>query len=325
MSKLYEYAKLMHIVHGWSGALTQARGVPDLSTRHLTAIVALARSGKFVAAAADLGISQPSLSRIIQQAERELGAVLFVRATRRVSQTAAGREFVPVAERMLGELMQQSQAIRDLDGRLRGQLIVASLMSIAHRVVPAALVAFRRRHPGVFIQVREGIASGVLEDVRGGLADFGIGAVPEGHREIVVQSIVEEPCCLVLPRRHRLNKRASVRLVDLAGEPMVSMPPDSGLRRVLDTLAQAQGIALNYGIITSQFTSLFDFVAQGLGVAIVPLSALPPASERRLATRPLRPAVRRRIGILHLADRPLSAAADGFLQIFRPMLMAAIR
>jgi LysR family carnitine catabolism transcriptional activator len=226
---------------------------------------------------------------------------------------------------MLGELMQQSQAIRDLDGRLRGQLIVASLMSIAHRVVPAALVAFRRRHPRVFIQVREGIASGVLEDVRGGLADFGIGAVPEGHREIVVQSIVEEPCCLVLPRQHKLNKRTSVRLVDLVDEPMVSMPPDSGLRRVLDALAQAQGIALNYGIITSQFTSLFDFVAQGLGVAIVPLSALPPSSERRLAMRTLRPTVIRRIGILHLADRPLSAAATGFLEIFRPMLMSAIR
>jgi DNA-binding transcriptional LysR family regulator len=305
--------------------LARAKGLPELSTRHLRAIVALARSGKFVAAAAELGISQPSLSRMIQQAESELGAVLFVRATRRVSQTTAGREFIPVAERLLGELLQQSQAIRDLDGRLRGQLIVASLMSIAHRVVPAALVAFRRRHPGIFIQVREGIASVVLEDVRAGLADFGIGAVPERHREIVVQSIIEEPCCLVLPRRHRLNRRTSVRLADLADEPMVSLPPDSGLRRVLDTLAQTQGIALNHSIITSQFASLFDFVAQGLGVAIVPLSALPPAFERQLATCTLRPAVRRRIGILHLADRPLSAAAAEFLDIFRPMLLAAIR
>src|SRR5215470_15938224 len=96
-------------------ALPQAPVFPDLSTRHLRAIVALARSGKFVAAAAELGISQPSLSRMIQQAERELGAVLFLRATRRVSQTAAGREFVPVAERLLGELVQRSQALRELD------------------------------------------------------------------------------------------------------------------------------------------------------------------------------------------------------------------
>ena len=266
-------------------ALARTKGLPELSTRHLRAIVALARSGKFVAAASELGISQPSLSRMIQQAESELGAVLFVRATRRVSQTAAGREFVPVAERLLGELMQQSQAIRDLGGGLRGQLIIASLMSIAHHIVPAALVKFRKRHPGIFVQIREGIASGVLEDIRGGLADFGIGAVPERHRDIVVQSVVEEPCCLVLARRHKLNHRRSVRLADLADEPMVSMPPDSGLRRMLDPLAQAQGIVLSHSIITSQFTSLFDFVAQDLGVAIVPLSALPPASERRLAIR----------------------------------------
>jgi len=116
-----------------------------------------------------------------------------------------------------------------------------------------------------------------------------------------------------------------VRLADLANEPMVSMPPDSGLRRVLDTLAQAQVIVLTHSIITSQFTSLFDFVAKGLGVAIVPLSALPPTFERRLAARTLRPAVTRRVGILHLADRPLSSAAAGFLDIFRPMLLAATR
>ena len=116
-----------------------------------------------------------------------------------------------------------------------------------------------------------------------------------------------------------------MRLADLANEPMVSMPPDSGLRRVLDTLAQAQVIVLTHSIITSQFPSLFDFVAKGLGVAIVPLSALPPTFERRLATRTLRPAVTRRVGILHLADRPLSSAAAGFLDIFRPMLLAATR
>src|SRR5262244_1571992 len=98
MSKCYEYVILIQILHEWSATLPRAPGFPDLSTRHLRAIVALARSGKFVAAAVELGISQPSLSRMIQQAESELGAALFVRATRRVAQTAAGREFVPVAE-----------------------------------------------------------------------------------------------------------------------------------------------------------------------------------------------------------------------------------
>src|SRR5260370_41341466 len=111
------------------------RDIPDVSAKHLRAVVALARFGSFVAAAAELGISQPGLSRIIAQAESRLGVKLFVRGTRSVSQTEAGREFVPAAERLLGDLRQQTQKVRTLDEQMRGQLIIASLMSISHHVL----------------------------------------------------------------------------------------------------------------------------------------------------------------------------------------------
>jgi DNA-binding transcriptional LysR family regulator len=198
-------------------------------------------------------------------------------------------------------------------------------MSIAHYVVPAALVAFRRQHPRIYIQMREGIASDVLEDVRNGTADFGIGSIPERHREIAVTSVVEEPCYVTLPASHRLAHRASVRLRDLAGEPMISMPPDSGLRRLVDAVAHAENATLHHSIITNQFPSLFDFVAKGLGVSIVPASSLSPSLQRFVSSRPLRPALTRRVGILHLADRQLSAASLAFLEIFRPMFLASIR
>ena len=297
----------------------------DLSTRHLQAVTALARFGKFVAAAAEVGVSQPTLSRLIQQAEQELGVALFHRGTRSVVQTEAGRAFIPAAERMLGELLRQSEALRSPEGELRGQVVISSLMSIAHHVVPAALVAFRRKHPSLFVQVREGIASDVMADVRSGAADFGIGAVPEKRAEIAVQSVVEEPCYLIVPRRHRLAKRSIVGLGDLAGESMISMPTESGLRRLIDQVAQAEGITLKYGIVTNQFPSLCEFVAKGLGVSIIPASAVPPSLAGVFAVRRLRPAVRRKVCILHLAERPLSAASDAFLEIFRPMFLAAIR
>ena len=84
--------------------------VPNLSTKHLKAIVALARFGSFIAAASYLRVSQPGLSRIVQQTEALLGVKLFARGTRSVSQTEAGREFIPAAERLLGELLQQSDS-----------------------------------------------------------------------------------------------------------------------------------------------------------------------------------------------------------------------
>jgi LysR family carnitine catabolism transcriptional activator len=295
----------------------------DLSTRHLQAVIALAHSAKFVAAAVEIGVSQPTLSRLIQQAEEELGVALFHRGTRSVVQTEAGRAFIPVAERMLGELARQREALRAPDGELRGQLVISSLMSISHHVVPAALVAFRRRHPNLFVQVRDGIASSVLADVRSGAADFGIGPAPDKLGEIAVQSMVEEPCYLIVPRKHRLAKRPSVGLRELAGEPMISMPTDSGLRRLIDSAAQADGVTLEHSVVTSQFASLCEFVFKGLGVSIIPASAVPPAFLGNV--RKLRPALKRKVGILHLADSPLSAPSTAFLEIFRPLFLAAIR
>ncbi|MGH6662631.1 MAG: LysR family transcriptional regulator [Rhodospirillales bacterium] len=307
------------------GAMASAQEIPDLSVKHLRAVVALARFGSFVAAASYLGISQPGLTRIIQQAERRLGVRPFARGTRSVSQTEAGREFIPAAERLLGELSQQTQKARTLDGEMRGQLIIACLMSISHRVLPAALVDFRKQHPKMHIHVREGLASSIQEDVRSGLADLGIGNAVGVHGSITVESIADEPCYVVIPSRHRLRAQSVVGLKDLAEEPMVSMPTDSGLRRTIDVAAHAQGVVLNHSIVTNQFGSLFDFVANGLGISIVPATALPPANEYPIVTRPLRPAMTRRIGILRLAERSLSPAAEAFLKVFRPKFFSASR
>lgn len=298
--------------------------VPDLSAKHLRALVTLARYGSFVAAAADLRLSQPGLSRIVAQAESRLGVRLFARGTRSVAPTEAGRAFLPEAERMLAGLAQAGEKARALDGEMRGQLIVACLMSISHRLLPEALVDFRKQNPKMHIQIREGIAAGVVEDVRSGLADFGIGPATS-QRGIVTDRTTTESCYVVLPRGHRLARASTLRLKDLADEPMISMPVDSGLRRTVDSAAGAQGILLTHGIVTNQFSSLFGFVGSGLGLSIVPAAALPAANDYAIVARPLRPAITRRIGILRREDRAMSPAALAFLAIFHPKLLAATR
>ena len=103
------------------------------------------------------------------------------------------------------------------------------------------------------------------------------------------------------------------------------MPPESGLRRLIDTAAGAQGSVLEHGIVINQYQSLFDFVASGLGVSIVPAAALSPGRDPAVAVCRLRPAIRRRVGVLHRTERPLTTAAGAFLDIFRPMFLAATR
>jgi LysR family transcriptional regulator, carnitine catabolism transcriptional activator len=219
--------------------------------------------------------------------------------------------------------LQQSQKARELDGHMRGQLIVASLMSISHRVLPAALVLFREKHPKMHVQIREGLTSAVQDDVRSGIADFGIGNANGLADGLVAESIVNEACYVVMPRRHRFGGRSFVSLKDIGDEPMISMPTDSGLRRTLDIAANDRGVVFNHSIVTNQFSSLFDFVSRGLGLAIVPASALAPSSGSSITVKPLRPTITRRIGILRLAEKSLMPASQAFLDIFQPRFLAA--
>ena len=217
---------------------TAARdAMPDLGTRHLRALVALAQYGNFAAAASALAISQPTLTRTIRRAEDALGIALFSRTTRRVSLTPAGREFVPLAERLLGDLGLGVANIRELAGIERGRIVVATLMSVAHGAVPHALEDFTSHHPSVVIVLREGVQASVLEEVRSGAADFGLGDVSNAEGPFATEPLGVQEFHVVLPAGHRLLARKSLTLADLAGEALISLPTEAAARRILDDLA----------------------------------------------------------------------------------------
>jgi len=308
---------------------SEAAGVmrsADVSSRQLRAVIALARHRSFVEAAAFLGVSQPALSRALQRLERSLGTPLFRRSTRAVSLTPAGRDFLPTAERLLTDLDRHLGHMRELADQRRGYVVVASLMSLAHHVLPAATAAYRRRFPGIDLYLREGVQDAIVADVRRSVADIGIANVGGVTDPVVTEPLGEERCVVVLPRRHTLARRRALSIADLAGEPLISMPPESGLRRLVDSTAVAAGVPLHHAITLHQFGTLFSFVRSGLGVAIVPVSALPPGGDRALRVRPLvGPALTRRVGILTLGDRVLSPAAASFREVFKARYALTMR
>jgi LysR family carnitine catabolism transcriptional activator len=159
------------------------------------------------------------------------------------------------------------------------------------------------------------------------LADFGIGNAVALSQEIVTEEIVQESCFAVLPATHRLRGKPSLTLRDLENEEFVSLPTSSGLRRQIDATAATNGLNLKHTTVVEQFGTLFDFVAAAVGVAIVPASALPTRRQYQynVVIKRISPAFIRRIGILRLRNRPLTPAATGFLDIFRPLFLSASR
>ena len=148
----------------------EAASLPNLNARQLRAVLAIAEYRSFIAAAAYLKVSQPALTRTIKQVERALGVGLFVRTTRQVEITPAGREFAAVAERLLNDLRISVENVRKHQPAQAGQIIVSSVLALADAIPPALLVAFARRYPGIEIHLREGIQSDIVDEVRGGVA-----------------------------------------------------------------------------------------------------------------------------------------------------------
>jgi LysR family carnitine catabolism transcriptional activator len=304
---------------------TSRRGF-DVGIKHIRAVNSVALYGSFTAAAADLGMTQSAVSRLVLQLEKQLGVPLFLRSTRNVALTAPGREFTASTRRLIEDLNIQVENARALGGQIRGRLIISCLLSITHHVVPDAVLKYRKAHPGVEVHLREGLGSEVHEDVRSGLADFGIGNTTGLNQEVVADEIVQESCFAVLPSRHRLRGRNVVKWKDLKEEEFVSLPTAAGLRRQIDSIAAANGLALKHMTVVEQFGTLFDFVAADVGVAIVPASALPKRRQYNVVVkRIVSPAIVRSVGILRLKNRPLTPAATGFLDIFRPLFLSASR
>ncbi len=298
----------------------------EVSLKHLRAANSVAVYGSFTAAAADLGMTQSAVSRLVLQLERQLGVSLFLRSTRNVILTAPGREFTASIQRLLADLGAQVDNARALGEQIKGRLIVSCLLSLTHHVVPEAVLKYRKAHPGVEIHLREGLGSQVYEDVRSGFADFGVGNVTALGHEVVSDDVVQESCFAILPSRHPLRDKSTLSLRELRNEAFVSLPTGSGLRQQIDSVATANGIVLKHSTIVEQFGTLYDFVGANVGISIVPASALPPRAPRGVVVKRLvSPPLVRKIGILRLKNRPLTPAATGFLDIFRPLFLSASR
>src|SRR5262249_45732891 len=104
--------------------------------------------------------------------------------------------------------------MRELATQQRGQIIVSSIMSLAHVTVPEIIAGYNRQFPGVEIHLRVGVQGNVQDDIHSGLADFGLGYVADVPELFTTQSRGAESFYVVLPLR---NGRAHAREIDLKG------------------------------------------------------------------------------------------------------------
>ncbi|MFG2352302.1 LysR family transcriptional regulator [Streptomyces sp. NPDC048521] len=243
-----------------------------MELRHLQHFVAVAEDQHFTRAAERLMVSQSGLSASIRALERELRAPLFVRTTRRVTLTEAGRALLAEAERILAQVRSAHEAVAAVQGVLRGTLALGTEQCIAGVNVARLLAAFRRRHPDVEIQLRQAGSGALAEEVAAGRLDLAFAYRTQADTDQLRSvALTSEPMTVLCHPSHRLASAAAVLAPDdLTGEVFVDFHPDWGPRRTTDAAFAAAGVRRTVPLEVNDVHSLLDLVDENLGIAVVP-------------------------------------------------------
>ncbi|MFD7709535.1 LysR family transcriptional regulator [Streptomyces sp. NPDC059785] len=259
-----------------------------MELRQLQHFVAVAEDRHFTRAAERLMVSQSGLSASIRALERELGASLFVRTTRRVTLTEAGRALLAEAERVLVQVRAARDAVAAVQGVVRGTLSLGTEQCIAGVAVARLLAAFRRAHPDVEIRLRQAGSGALAEEVAGGRLDlaFAVRTRPDSEHLRSVP-LTGEPMTVLCHPEHPLADGGPLTPADVRGEPFVDFHPDWGPRRVTDAAFAVAGVGRTVTLEVSDVHSLLELVHEGLGIAVVPRHFGHKREARGLASLPL--------------------------------------
>jgi len=275
----------------------------------LRSFVAVAERGSFSAAALDLHLSQPALSRRIAKLEARLGQQLIERTTRRVDLTTAGREFARKAREVLNLFESSLQGISGVASHLYGEVTIACVPTAVIHFLPEVLKAYRALYPRVLVRVIDEGADHTLSSVVKGEADFGINYVGAQEINIEFEAIFKERFVVACRHDHPLAARSSVTWAELQGHDYVAVAKASGNRFLLD-MALADSPALPQPVCEARHVrTVVDMVEAGLGIAAVPLSAIPTQSRSLRAINLEAPQVSRTLGLIRRRGRVLSSAA----------------
>jgi DNA-binding transcriptional LysR family regulator len=284
-----------------------------MSLRQFEYALAVAAEGSVTAAAELLHVAQPSMSQQIRNLERDLGVTLFARTSAGLVPTAVGRAFLQEAQVAVSAARRARATARAGADDLVGELVVAAQLGFGTRQLPGALSVLRRRFPRLEVTVFEESSSAELERLcRRGALDLALMAACE-QSPADAHHLGEEEFVVVLDAGHGQLAADRVELRELEGEPWVRFDRDSALDGVLLDVSRHNGLTPTTVARVSQAATAVRWAAHGLGVTLVPASAVPRGYEH--LARPVFPAVSQ--PVIAVVPSDAGPAATALLELLR--------
>ncbi|MDN3058489.1 LysR family transcriptional regulator [Streptomyces sp. SRF1] len=288
-----------------------------MDQRRLEYFIAVAEELNFTRAAQRLHVTQSTLSAGVKALEAELKMELLSRSTRAVRLTEAGSVFLPEARTAVESLDRARAAVEPLATGLRGSLTVGVLSGLTVVDVPALAGDFHRRHPQVRLRTetsQRGTA-GLLERIKESHVDVAFVGAEIQDEHLRARPIKRYHVQLLVPAGHPLAGREAVRLRDIAAQTFVDMPEGFGQRQLVDDAFAKAGLSRQVVIEVSDITTIADYVAHGLGVALLPPDLAERAGETVRAVPLADVRLTWTLSVVASATRPPTRALHAFLDL----------
>jgi DNA-binding transcriptional LysR family regulator len=273
-----------------------------MELRQLRYFIIVSEELHFSRAAKRLHVSQPPLTRQIRQLEEELGVDLLYRTTRKVELTDAGQAFANEAREIMARVAHASGLAAQANRGVVGQLVLGYTPARSH-IVAKAVKAFEKQYPNVRISLRD-MSSQNIELIRDGRIDLGFVALPVDASGLVVESILRERYLIAMPKNHKLAKRRSISIRELAKEPSLLFPRYTNPvgYDIVVGLCRRHDLSMNIVLEVENLYMRIELVRAGFGVCVVRTSTAQALHGSDVVFRPLQNSPIVEVGIAYSAE-----------------------
>ena len=279
--------------------------------------LAVARLGNLSRAAEEMFLTQPTLTARLKALEEEVGDRLFVRTSRGMRLTDAGRELVPYAERAVGSFEEGKRRLEDLRGASGGRLVIGASPGVGTYALPGLLERFAAAYPRVSVSVRTGHSEEILEMTLKEEVQLGLTRAMR-HPEIESLRLYDDELVLVVDPGHRFTRKGSADLAEIGEEQLIFFDHDSSYFEQTHALFRNAGIGELRMMEVDNIEAAKRMVEHRLGVAFLPRTAIVRSvAAGNLVLIPVseNPEMSRTIVALRRRDSPASGPVAAFLDV----------
>lgn len=286
----------------------------------ITAFLEVAQLHSFSRAAEKLYRTQPAISAQIRSLEQEFKQKLFDRSGRKIFLTAAGEILFEYGQKLQALHRETLQRVRETQDTISGSLVVGANEATCLYVLPNVFAEYKRKYPQVAIDIYRNFSHKIIQRMNEHQVDLGIVTLPVTQNNLKVIPLHEDEVQVVLPAKHPLAKRASLKIEDLVSEPLI-FPKGGHTRELLERIFRKYRNRLQISMELASVESIKKFVGAGLGISLLTRSyAEMETKSGVLKLVPLQGLkLVRRLGLAYKTDRQLSRAAQVFLDVVASM------